>query len=140
MKSALGEGMPTQGTFDSNTCHSDRPDKKVKEHDHKLYTDNLPSSYDSDDDIPKKKINCCGTIRPNTKGVPQNLGTKNIKLKWCEIQITRGDWMVILWMDKRDIHMLMNTCDKPAQGHFCDEQGNTTKQLAVRQDGQQLRH
>lgn len=36
MKSVLGEGMPTQGTFDSNICHSDSPDRKVKGHTHKL--------------------------------------------------------------------------------------------------------
>lgn len=138
MKSVIGEGMPTQGTFDSNTCHSDRPDKKVKGHDHKLYRENLLSSSDLDDDVTKKKIKCCGTIRPNTKGVPQTLGTKKIKLKWHAIQITRGDLMVILWTDKRDIHM--NIFDKPAQGNFCDEQRNAMKQLAVRQDGQQLLH
>jgi hypothetical protein len=57
------------------------------------------------------------------------------KLKWCEIQITRDDLMVKLWKDKKDIHMLMNICDEPAQDNFCDEQGNTMKQLAVRQDG-----
>lgn len=87
-----------------------------------------------------KKIKCCGTIRPNTMGVPQNLGTKKIKLKWCEIQITIGDLMVIQWTDKNDNHMLMNIRDEPAQGHLCDEQGNPMKQLAVRQDSQQLLH
>jgi len=127
MKSVPGEGMPSQGTFDSNICHSDRPDKKVKRQDHKLHMDNLLSSSDLDDDT-KKKINCCDTITPNTNGVPPNLGTKKIKLKWCEIQITRADLMVILWSDKRDIHMLMNICNKPAPGHFCDEKGNVMKQ------------
>ena len=73
-------------------------------------------------------------------GVLQNLGTKKIKLKWFEIQITRGDLMIILWMDKNDIHMLMNIYDEPAQGHFCDEQRNPMKQLAVRQDSQQPPH
>jgi hypothetical protein len=73
-------------------------------------------------------------------GVPQNLGTKKIKLKWYEIQIARGDLMVILWMDKNDNHMLMNIHNEPAWGHFCDEQGNAKKQLAVRQDSQQLLH
>lgn len=122
MKSVLREGIPTKGTLDSNICHSNRPDKKVKGHDHKLYMDNLLSPSDLDD-VTKKKINSCGTVTPNTKGVPGNLGTKKIKLKWCEIQITRADLMVILWTDKRVIHMLMNICDEPAQGHFCDENG-----------------
>lgn len=48
--------------------------------------------------------------------------------------------MVKVWKDKKDIHMLMNIRDKPSQGNFCDEQGNAMKQLAVRQDGQQLLH
>jgi len=71
--------------------------------------------------------------------VPQNLRTKKIKLRWCEIQITRGDLMVILWMNK-NIHMFMNICNEPAQGYFCDEQGNAMKQLVAKQDGQQLLH
>ena len=48
--------------------------------------------------------------------------------------------MVIQWTDKNDNHMLMNIRDEPAQGHLCDEQGNPMKQLAVRQDSQQLLH
>jgi len=48
--------------------------------------------------------------------------------------------MVILRTNKNNIHILMNICKEPAQGYFCDEQGNATKQLVVKQDGQQLLH
>jgi len=36
MKSVLGEGMPTQGTLDSNRCYNDSPNRKVKMQAHKL--------------------------------------------------------------------------------------------------------
>jgi hypothetical protein len=42
----------------------------------KLYMDNFFSSPDLFDNLTKKKINCYGTVRPNRKGMPQDLGQK----------------------------------------------------------------
>jgi hypothetical protein len=73
----------------------------------------------------KKKINCCWTVRPNRRGVPQDLGHKKMKLKWGDIRVrTRGDLMTVVWRDKRDVHMLTNIHNPPAEGNFCDENGS----------------
>jgi hypothetical protein len=47
-------------------------------------------SSDLFDDLTKSKINCCGTVRPNRKGVPQDLGYKRLKLK-------KGDMTAVVW-------------------------------------------
>jgi hypothetical protein len=39
---------------------------------HKLYTDNLFSCPELFDDLIKKEINCCGNVRLNRKGMPQD--------------------------------------------------------------------
>jgi hypothetical protein len=33
--------------------------------------------------------------------------------------------------DKRDVHVLTNTCNPPAEGNFCDENGNAHKPAVV---------
>jgi hypothetical protein len=43
--------------------------------------DNFFSSPDLPDSLTKKSKNCDGTVRPNRKGVPQDLGLKNLRLK-----------------------------------------------------------
>jgi len=50
------------------------------EHEYKLYMDNFFSSTALFDDLYTKTINCCGTVRPNRKGMPKNFGHK-MKLK-----------------------------------------------------------
>ena len=47
---------------------------------HKLYMNNFFSSPASFDCLHTKTINCCGTIRPNRKGMPKNFGYK-MKMK-----------------------------------------------------------
>jgi hypothetical protein len=98
--------------------------RKVGRRGHKLYMDNFFSSANLSDDLTKKKINCCGTVRPNRKGMPQDLGHKKMKLK-------RGDLMAVMWMDKIDVHMFINIHNPSAEGNFCDEKGNTIKPLIV---------
>ena len=48
---------------------------------HKLYMDNFFSSPELFDDLANKQIYCCGTIRPNRRGMPQDLRLKTTKLK-----------------------------------------------------------
>jgi hypothetical protein len=50
------------------------------EHEYKLYTNNFFSSTALFYDLYTKTINCCGTVRPNRKGMPKNFGHK-MKLK-----------------------------------------------------------
>jgi len=47
---------------------------------HKLYMDSFFSSTALFDDLYTKTISCCGTVRPNRKGMPKNFGHK-MKLK-----------------------------------------------------------
>ena len=106
--------------------------KKVEGRGHKLYMDSFFSSPDLFDELTKKKINCCGTARPSTKGMPQDLKPKNMKLKQGDLKVrTRDDLTAIFWRDKRDVLMLTNMHDAPAEGNFCDGQGYALKPLIV---------
>jgi len=65
--------------------------------------DNLFSSPELFDDLVKRQIYCCGIVRPNRKGMPQDLKPKTTKLKIGDIRVrTRADLMAILWREKRD--------------------------------------
>ena len=102
--------------------------KKIQGCGHKLYMDNYLSSPDLFDDLATKKIYCCGTVRPNRKGMPQDLGPKRMTLQWGNLQVqTRGDLTAILWRDKRNVHILTNMHDAPAEGNFCDDNGKAIK-------------
>ena len=80
--------------------------RKIEGHGHKLYMDNFFSSPELFDDLVKKQIYCCGTVRPNRRGIPQNLRPKTTKLKRGDIRIrTRADLTAILWRDKRFMHV-----------------------------------
>jgi hypothetical protein len=71
------------------------------------------------DDFTKKQIYCCGTFRPNRRGIPQDLTMKPSKLKRGDVRVrTRADLIAILWWDKRDIHLLMNIHNAPAEVNF----------------------
>jgi hypothetical protein len=65
--------------------------------------------------------------------MPQDLRLKNIKLKQGDLKVrTRDDLTAILWRDKRDIFMLTNMHNTPAEkGNFCDEKGSALKPLIV---------
>ena len=46
--------------------------RKIEGRGHKLYMDNFFSSPELFDDLVKKQIYCCGTVRPNRRGMPQD--------------------------------------------------------------------
>jgi len=90
--------------------------------------DNFFSSPELYDDLGKKQIYCCGTVRPNRRGMPQDLAPKISKLKRGDIHVrTRADLTAILWRDKRDICMLMNIHNAPTEGDLCNEGGKAIK-------------
>ena len=98
--------------------------RKIQGRAHKLYMDNYFSSPDLYDDLATKQIYCCGTVRPNRKGMPQDLGPKRMTLQRVNLQVwTRGDLTAILWRDKSDVHILTKMHDAPAEGNFCDNNG-----------------
>jgi hypothetical protein len=105
---------------------------KVQGRGHKLYMDNYFTSPVLFDDLATKQIYCCGIVRPNRKGMRQELGPKKMKLKRSDIRVrTRGDLTAMLWRNKRDIYMLTNIHDAPAKGNFCDGNGKATKAQIV---------
>ena len=102
--------------------------KKIKGSGHKLYMDNFFSSPELFDVFAKKQIYCCGTVRPNRRGMPQDLAPKTSKLKRRDIRIRTGtDLMAKLWQDKRDICMFTNNRNAPVEGNFCNEGGKAIK-------------
>ena len=94
--------------------------------------DNYFSSPDLFDDLATKQIYCCGTVRPNKKGMPHGLGLKRMTLQRGDLQVrTRGDLTAILRRDKRDIRILTNMQDVPAEVNFCDNNGKAVKPQIV---------
>jgi len=55
--------------------------RKIEGRGHKLYRDNFLSSPELFDDLGKKQIYCYGTVRPNRRGMPQDLRPRTTKLK-----------------------------------------------------------
>ena len=65
-------------------------------------------------------------------GMPQHLGLKRMTLQQGDLQVrTRGDLKAILWRDKRDVRVLTNIHDPPAEGNFCDNNGKAIKPQIV---------
>jgi len=96
--------------------------RKIVGRGHKLYMDNLFSYPELFDDLVKKQVYCCGTVRPKRRGMPQDLRPKTTKLKTGDIRVsTRADLTAILWRDKRDVCMLTNIHNAPAEDHFCNK-------------------
>jgi len=95
--SILGEGQTAYGTVcDGNPHDSDRTDKEDRTwsqiiHGQFLFFPELS------DDLAKKQIYCCGTVKSNRRGMPQDLAAKTSKLKRGDIRIkTRAALMAIL--------------------------------------------
>jgi hypothetical protein len=73
---------------------------RIENFGHKLYMDNFFSSPELFDYLHTKAINCCGTVRPNRKGMPRDFGTK-LRLKRSDLKTrVRGDLTSIVWKDK----------------------------------------
>ena len=96
------------------------------------YMDSFFSSPELFDDLAKKQTYYCRTVRPNRRGMPQDLAPKTTKLKRGDIHVrTKADLMAILWRGKREICTLMNIHDVPAEGNLCSEGGIAIKPQTV---------
>ena len=88
--------------------------------------------WDSERDLATKQIYCCGTVWPNSKGMPQDLGPKRMTLQRGDLQVRiRGDLTAILWRDNSEVYVLTNIHDPPAEGNFCDNNGKAIKSQIV---------
>jgi len=106
--------------------------RRVEGYGYKVYMDSFFSSPDLFDDLARKNIYCCGTVRPNRKGMPKDLNPKTLRLKRGDIRVrTRGDLTAVVWRDRKDTCFLTNMHDPPREGNCRDEHGNTIKPAIV---------
>jgi len=83
--------------------------------------DNFFSSPRLFDDLDRRKINSCGTGRPNRRDMPSDFGPKQLKLKKGDVRVrTRRGLTALVWKDRREVYMLTNMDTPPAEGNFCD--------------------
>jgi hypothetical protein len=133
MKVYLGKDR-TRADQDVTATHTTVRDlcRRIEGVGHKLYMDNFFSSPNLFDELTTKKINCCGTVRPSRKGLPQELRNRKLGLKKGDIRVrVRGDMTMLVWKDKRDVYMLTNIHGPPAEGNFCDEHRNAIKPAII---------
>src|SRR5215469_5043098 len=99
---------------------------------HKLYMDSYFSSPALFDDLFERKINCCGTVRSDRRGMPKDISSRAMKTKKGDI-ITRvgGNQSIVRWKDKRDVYVLTNMHTPPVEGNFCDESGHAVKPRVI---------
>jgi hypothetical protein len=72
----------------------------------------ISSSPDFHNNLTEQKLNCCSTVRPNCKGMPDDFRSKTLKLKQGNVRVRKsGDMRAVVWKDKRDVHMLTNIHD-----------------------------
>jgi hypothetical protein len=95
------------------------PTRKVEGRGHKLYMNNFFSSPELLDDLATKQVYCCGTVRPNRTGMPQDLAPKTKKWRMGDIRVrTRADLTAILWWDKTDICITVVDLQLDAQNSY----------------------
>jgi len=94
---------------------------KVEGLGHKIFVDNFFSSPRLFDDLERRKIYSCGTVPPNRRDMPLNVGPKQLKLKRGDVRVrTRSGLTALVWKDRREVYMLTNMDPPPAEGNFCD--------------------
>jgi hypothetical protein len=64
---------------------------------HKIFMDNYLTSPALFDDLFQRKINACGTVRHDRRGMPRDIGPKSLKMK-------RGDKATQVWGTLRAVH------------------------------------
>jgi len=84
------------------------------------------------DDLSGRKINCCGTVRNDRRGMPKDISSRALKAKKGDI-ITRvrGNQSAVRWKDKRDVYVLTNMHIPPVKGNFCDESSCAVKPRVI---------
>ena len=89
--------------------------------------DNFFSSPRLFDDLDRRKINSCGTVRPNRRDMISDFGPK-LKLRRGDVRVrTGGGLTALVWKDRREVYMLTNMDPPPAEGNFCDHSNRPMK-------------
>jgi len=84
------------------------------------------------DDLFQRKINACGTVRHNRRGMPWDIGPKSLKMKRGDIATrVRGTLRAVRWKHRRDVYVLTNMHVPPVEGNFTDESGQAIRPRVV---------
>ena len=118
---------------------------------HKIFIDNyctLPALFD---DLFQRKINACGTVHHDWRGMPWNIGPKSLKMKRGDIATrVRGTLRAVRWKDRQDVYIVKHArspcCRKfhpriwPGYQTSCCRRLQCLHEVCgqVRQNGQQL--
>ena len=106
--------------------------RRVEGMGHKIFMDNYFTSPAVFDDLFQRKINVCGTVRHDRRGMPRDIGPKSLKMKRGDIATqVRGTLRAVRWKDKRDVYILTNMHAHPVEGNFTDESGQAIKPRVV---------
>lgn len=137
-----GRTQPTGGIF-SFATHGvvQRLVRKVEGVGHKLFMDSNFSSPLLFEDLMDRKINCCGIVRYNTRGMPKDLHpTSNMKLKRGDIVTRVKDKLcVVRWKNiGEDLYLLTNMHSPPVEGNFVDASGNPIKPQVLEDFNKQM--
>jgi hypothetical protein len=77
--------------------------------------DNYFSSPQPFSNLYNRKINSCGIVQHNRKGMPENFGPKMLKLKKENILCKgKGGSSTVCWKDKQEVYLLTNMHQTPA--------------------------
>ena len=94
--------------------------------------DNYITSPPLFDNLFQQKINACGTVRHDRRGMPRDIGPKSLKMKRGDIATrVMGTLRALRWKDKRDVYILTNMHAPPVEGNFTDESGHAIKPRVV---------
>jgi len=92
---------------------------------HKVFMDNYFTSPALFDDLFQRKINACGTVRHDRRGMPRDIGPKSLKIKRENIvTCVGGNLRAVQWKDRRDVYILTNMHSSLVEGNFTDDSGN----------------
>src|SRR5215469_12888690 len=99
---------------------------------HKVFMDSYFTSPALFDDLFQRKINACGTVRHDRRGMPRDIGPKLLKMKRGDIVTrVRGKLRAVRWKDRRDVYILTNMHAPPVEGNFTDDSGHAIKPRVV---------
>ena len=101
---------------------------KIQGSDHKLYMDNNLSSPHLFDDLATKQSDCCGTVRPNRKGMPQDFRLARVNgSPTGRPSSTEYGWLDSDTVEGQTRCVYSDRHDAPAEGSFCDNSGKAIK-------------
>ena len=99
---------------------------------HKIFMDSHFTSPALFDDLFQRKINACGTVRQDRRGMPRDIRRKSLKLKRGDIVTrVRGTIRAVRWKDRRDVYILTNMHAPPVEGNFTQESGQAIRPHVV---------